>query len=290
MRRLIIIVARKNPRPNWTDKSVQDDEGYSAEEISQLRANETMQFTQEFSKKNWSVSSSNDDRITKRDDESDIGFVRRIVDHEASRTSKFARKLAESAGGLSSSTLAAINNNFGISRSLTDAVTSLRAVDSSVFHRKAEIESDFLARVPPALSFRNPIEDTNNILQEVTANLQKLGPVAAQTVELIASMNDTIVRMQSDYIRNAEHIEKQSMNATRLAAAGFVVSAIGLVLATYFSWQTLQDTREGAKGSDVWSAKIHGSLSEIAESSNKLIESAKPPSAAGSVVQAKGKP
>ena len=68
-------------------------------------------------------------------------------------------------------------------------------------------------------------------------------PLVAQGAEMIRGMNDTALRMQADYIANAVRADRQTNKAMWVAGLSLIVSAIGLVVSSYFSYQSYADAK-----------------------------------------------
>lgn len=109
----------------------------------------------------------------------------------------------------------------------------------------AEIQPQILRFDPPRIP-RNPILETNQILENLTGQIEGMRPLVAQGAELIRSMNDTALRMQADYITNAERSDRQTNNALRVAVLSLVVSAVGLIASSWFSYQSYADGKANA--------------------------------------------
>lgn len=107
---------------------------------------------------------------------------------------------------------------------------------------KAKIQPQILSFEPPRI-LKNPILETNQILENLTGQIEGMRPLVAQGAELIRSMHDTALRMQVDYIANAARSDRQTKNAMRVAVLSLVVSAVGLVASSYFSYQSYADSK-----------------------------------------------
>lgn len=94
---------------------------------------------------------------------------------------------------------------------------------------------------------KNPILETNQILEELATQIEGMRPLVAQGAELIRSMNDTALRMQADYITNAARSDRHTKVAMRVAVWSLIVSAIGLVASSYFSYQSYADAKASAE-------------------------------------------
>ena len=103
-----------------------------------------------------------------------------------------------------------------------------------------------ILNVPPMHFPKNPIHETNQILENLTGQIEDMRPLVAQGAELIRSMNDTALRMQGDYIANAARTDRQTRNATGIAVLSFIVSAVGLVASSWFSYQIYVDGKANA--------------------------------------------
>jgi len=125
----------------------------------------------------------------------------------------------------------------------------------------AEPRLDVLnSRMPELHIPKNPIHDTNEMLESVVRQIEDLRPMAAQAAQIIRSMNDTALRMQTDYIENAKVAGRQTRNAIWIAAVSLLVSAIGLGISSFFSYQSYVDVKEAGVKSD---AQINAFQSEI---------------------------
>jgi hypothetical protein len=63
-------------------------------------------------------------------------------------------------------------------------------------------------------------------------------------------MNDTALRMQADYVANAERTDRQTKNAVRVAVISLVISASGLIASFLFSYQSYLDSIAAGEKSD----------------------------------------
>lgn len=136
------------------------------------------------------------------------------------------------------STLDSIRRSIDASSHLQESIKTYAEIgstlDSTLASRMAMPRPHELM-LPPIP--KNPIHETNEILEELTTQLQDMRPLIAQGAELIRSMNDTALRMQADYIENAAKTAKQAKLAIWIAATGLVVSSI-------FSYLSYADSKE----------------------------------------------
>lgn len=111
---------------------------------------------------------------------------------------------------------------------------------------------------------KNPIHDTNAMLESVVRQIEELRPVAAQAAQIIRSMNDTALRMQADYIGNAKTAGRQTRNAIWIAAVSLLVSAIGLAISSFFSYQSYVDVKESGVKSDAQIKAFQNEIRDLA--------------------------
>ena len=113
-------------------------------------------------------------------------------------------------------------------------------------------QAQSVSKIPDMSPFhipKNPIHETNEILENLTGQIEDMRPLVAQGAEMIRSMNETAIRMQADYIANAARTDRQTRNATMVAVFSLIVSAIGIVASLWFSYQTYADGKVAAKES-----------------------------------------
>lgn len=139
-----------------------------------------------------------------------------------------------------------------------NAATSQIDVLGKKFAEEASLAERVLSQAPPepqvvsvpSMHFpKNPILETNQILENLSEQIEGMRPLVAKGAELIRCMNDTALRMQGDYIANAARTDRQTRNATRVAVMSLIVSAIGLIASSWFSYQTYADGKVAAKES-----------------------------------------
>lgn len=68
----------------------------------------------------------------------------------------------------------------------------------------------------------------------------------AQGAELIRSMNDTALRMQGDYVANAAESNDRTKKAMKVAVLSLIVSAVGLLASSLFSYLSYADGKANA--------------------------------------------
>lgn len=111
---------------------------------------------------------------------------------------------------------------------------------------------------------KNPIHDTNEMLESVVRQIDDLRPMAAQAAQIIRSMNDTALGMQADYIENAKTAGRQTRNAIWIAAVSLLVSAIGLAISSFFSYQSYVDVKESGVKSEAQIKAFQNEIRDLA--------------------------
>lgn len=164
--------------------------------------------------------------------------------------SQFAERWADAIKPLSSwnkgifkdSTLDSLRLNLGLSDQLRDTIQMFNksALDSDSFVAKPGLE---ITRAPVFKLPENPIVETNRRLNRVLEHIEGIRPVVSQSAELIGNMNDTALRMQADFMRNAR-------SGQRYASVAIVIAVLSLVTSSFFSWLSYIDGKESAKKND----------------------------------------
>ncbi len=103
-----------------------------------------------------------------------------------------------------------------------------------------------ILNVPPMHFPKNPIHETNQILENLTSQIEDMRPLVAQGAELIRSMNDTALRMQGDYVANAAESNDRTKKAMKVAVLSLIVSAVGLLASSLFSYLSYADGKANA--------------------------------------------
>lgn len=154
-------------------------------------------------------------------------------------------KLTKSASGnlFADTTLESVERNLGLSGDFQDTIDRYAlglAADKGELTQPILRTPEFQLPVFP----ENPIHETNEKLENVVRQIEDLRPMATKAAELIRSMNDVALRMQADYIKNAEASGRQTRNAIWIAAISLAVSAVGLVISSFFSYQSYVDGKQ----------------------------------------------
>ncbi len=191
--------------------------------------------------------------IEKLVDESSCDFIVRAFRHYAAEQKAQRMRMIESVSKpvFSEATLDTIRKNIDFSDQLQNTIS--KYTDSLKFDRPniAEPKLDVLAHPMPELHIpKNPIYETNKTLENVVKQIEDLRPMAAQAAQLISSMNDTALSMQVNYIKNSEDTGRQTKVAMYIAAAGLILTVIGLVISSYFSYKSSIDSNESSQKSD----------------------------------------
>lgn len=185
--------------------------------------------------------------------------VERMLAEEKDKWEKMTKLASQSFSA--NAAMEAMQRNHGASDQFREAIEKHTLDLPNAATSFAEPRLDVLnSRMPEIHIQKNPIHDTNEMLESVVRQIEDLRPMAAQAAQIIRSMNDTALRMQADYIENAKTAGRQTRNAIWIAAVSLLVSAIGLAISSFFSYQSYVDVKEAGVKSD---AQINAFQSEI---------------------------
>lgn len=180
--------------------------------------------------------------------------VERMLAEERDKWERMNQSLSQSLSA--SAAMEAMQHNHGIQDQLLDTIGKHTRNLPDIAPDVAVSRSNMLPPHIPELHIpKNPIHDTNAMLEGVVRQIEELRPVAAQAAQIIRSMNDTALRMQTDYIKNA----KTSGRQTRIA---IWIAAVSLAVSSFFSYQTYADAKDSSERND---AQIKAFQSEIRE-------------------------
>ena len=229
--------------------------GFTAEELLSVTNLELEAFAEKLVEKNKHLllKTHEGSDIGKSVDESACDFHVRAFRHYAAEQKAQWKRMIESVSKpvFAETTLDSIRKNLGLSDQLQNTIAkytdSLKADRLNFAERKLDV---FAHRMPALHIPKNPIYETNKTLENVVKQIEDLRPMAAQAAQLIGSMNDTALSMQVNYIKNAEETGRQTKIAMRIAAAGLVLTVIGLAISSYFSYQSSIDSNESGQKSD----------------------------------------
>lgn len=168
--------------------------------------------------------------------------VERILAEEREKWERMNQPLSQSLSA--SAAMETMQRNHGIQDQLLDTIGKHTRNLSDIVPDEAESRLNVLSPHIPEIHIpKNPIHDTNAMLEGVVRQIEELRPVAAQAAQIIRSMNDTALRMQTDYIKNA----KTSGRQTRIA---IWIAAVSLAVSSLFSYQTYVDSKESGEKND----------------------------------------
>jgi hypothetical protein len=133
------------------------------------------------------------------------------------------KNIAGPFSGLSKATEDALRQNLFLSERLR----GLTGGFETGLARSAEIEKPVfrLPEIPP-----NPAYETNARLNDVLDHMGEIGLLAAESANLIRSMNDASIRMLADFGRNAQRTEFYTKITITIAAASLGITALFSVL------------------------------------------------------------
>lgn len=248
-------MARRPVEGTADDHDPANNPRFTAEELTAVTDAELEEFAEKLVSKNkyLLLKTHEGSDIAKLVDESACDFLARAFRHYAAEQKAQWRRMIESVSKpvFAETTLDSIRKNFGLSDQLQNTIAkytdSLKADRLNITEPKMDV---FAHRMPELHIPKNPIYETNKTLENVVKQIEDLRPMAAQAAQLISSMNDTALSMQVNYIKNAEETGRQTKIAMRIAAAGLVLTVIGLAISSYFSYQSSIDSNESSQKSD----------------------------------------
>lgn len=279
LRWLLGKMARRPTVVNFNESDLIDGESLTSEQLTAVTDQELESFCEKVLQKNrFLVKSHGGKELKQAEGESSCNFLARAVLHRCTENKAQIDRIVQPATRqlFSESTLDSIIKSLTASNqfetliqkySAGSALDSLREGSAAFtqFDRLGKQYTDknsIAERVlsqeypehqisnPPQLhSPNNPILETNQILENLSVQIEGMRPLVAQGAELIRCMNDTALRMQSDFIFNTEESSRQTKKAMRVAVLSLFVSAVGLVASSWFSYQTYADGIVAAKES-----------------------------------------
>jgi hypothetical protein len=164
-----------------------------------------------------------------RDSDYLVRVVRRYLDEQRHRLSQITRPLS----GLFKDF--GLFKGFGLSKTTQDVIRENLFLSDRLGGLTGALNTDYArAFEPPAIRDipipENPIHKTNARLEDLLDHIAALRPLAAETANLIRSMNDASIRMLGDFGRNARRSEIYNWIIIGIAAVSLVVTAVFSVL------------------------------------------------------------
>lgn len=264
VRWLLCEIARKPAEGCSEDEHAIEGFRLVPEQLRSVTDGDLEQFADKVIQKNRYLLTTHDSRdLEKAPDESFCDFLVRAFRHHATEEKAQWERMTESVSNslFASATLKAMQRNIGLSDQLQDTIDKYTRDLSAPVPSLAAKNLDVLtSRMPEPPIQRNPIHETNEMLENVVKQMADLRPMAAQAAQLIRSMNDAALRMQADYIENAKTAGRQTRIAIWIAAVSLLVSAIGLAISSFFSYQSYVDAKVAGDRGD---AQIKAFQSEI---------------------------
>lgn len=132
--------------------------------------------------------------------------------------------------------------NLGASNRLGEIIKSMQGGVGAAAAGQATIRHEPLEFKMPPIP-RNPIYDTNEILEEVAAQIDQMRELAAATAEMQRTLNDTASAAVADFSSGAEATRKATRNGLWIAGASLAVSIIALIATIYMGWVQNKDTQ-----------------------------------------------
>lgn len=249
-------LARRSKNEDYKDDDPIDGEVLKQEELAVVSDESLEKFAEKILQINRFLVKTHEGKDLERaSNQSACDFLVDAIRHHQAEEQRQRQRLWESVTKpvFLESTLDSIRRNLDTSSRLEESIKKFSEFDSALGLTRA---SRFEVDRPPAIPAisKNPIHETNEILEVLATQIQSMRPLVAQGAELIRSMNDTALRMQSDYIVNAEKTDRQTKMAIRIAAAGLIISAFGFVVSSVFSYLSYSDAKDADKKFEALSA------------------------------------
>jgi len=223
------------------------------EQLSTVTIDELESFAERVVQKNrYLVKAHEGEELQRGEGQSACDFLAQAIEHSGREKKARIDRIIESASKpmFAESTLDSMKKSISASTQFEDLIKRYSIGASSIERSLVE------ARVEPRtfnlspIDFpKNPIFETNQILENLTDQIEGMRPLVAQGAEMIRSMNDTALLMQADYISNADRSDRHMKKAMTVAVFSLVVSAVGLIASSWFSYRTYADGKVAAKES-----------------------------------------
>ncbi len=180
-----------------------------------------------------------------------LNLFKSYIDENKKRQKKMFESL--SGGIFGKSTQEALLKNFDLSE-------QLRKTLEGVYGLSSDLKIEPLRSPLVGLTqINNPIVKTNEKLDQVAEILANSAPIAAQCASLIGSMNDAALKMQADYVKNAEETQWQTQLSILIATISLVVTGI-------FSYINYQDAKEDAKTKEEYIKQLKAEIELLKQS------------------------
>lgn len=263
-------------RRSVVERSNEDDStdahGLTEEELKLVADEELEEFSDKLIQNNkYLLKNHKGSDIEKSSDESACDFLVRAFRNYADKRSVPLVEMINSVSKpiFSSTTLGTIKRNLELSDQLQatiDKYTRGHSLTERMFAEEKERRGHMtqpVSNMSEPLTQRNPIHETNEKLECVVKQIEDLRPMAAQAAQIIRSMNDTALDMQADYIGNSVTAGQQTRIAIWIAAVSLLVSAIGLAISSFFSYQSYVDVKESGVKNDVQIKAFQGEIRDL---------------------------
>ena len=248
-------MARKVESPDFKDDDPIEGAAFASHELAAVSDAALEAFTEKLIQANrYLLRKAEGDSLEKADDQTHCEFLISAIKHsknESRRDVDQFLKLATSSF-LSGSTYAQIKKNLDASNLMQQSIKQFQDRTSLLNFPETQYPKVSDIHLRPMPEIRSPLLETNSILQDLASQINDMRPLITQGAELIRSMNDTAIRMQADYLTNATKSDRHTRNALWIAVISLVISAIGLVTSSYFSYKGLVDAgAEDKKSADL---------------------------------------
>lgn len=150
-------------------------------------------------------------------------------------------------------------------RSAGEGIPALSIRDLGIPIADTEAQKERLFRLS---DIRNPVFDTNKLLEGMAANSEQMVEVARLQADLIQSLADTATQALAEAASSSEKASqsaKLAEDSTRLAKVGVWVAVIALLVSVGVSLYAISDAREIAEGDDRQMRELIEAVKEVAK-------------------------
>ncbi|MFC7515042.1 hypothetical protein ACFQUU_08505 [Herbaspirillum sp. GCM10030257] len=251
--KLFSFSARKRTGDEKLDKHAKGD-ALTEEEVGSVTWEELDTFCKKFVEhRRYMLKSQTLGKLEKKPNESNMDFLVNAYRHYGKDKETHFKGMASRFLGqvLPASSLAALKINEAVSENLGRTIDGMR----STAHGSVKIRD--LPAAP-----RSAFAQTNGTLEEILEHHRETRTLLIESAQIIKSLNDTAVTLQTDYVVNNKKSGRATFIATFIAAASLLVSA-------YLSWITLKEAREGGKKTEEQLQQVHQDLQALIAAQKK---------------------
>ena len=280
-------LAKRPETENFQESDPIEGDSLTTEQLLSVTAAELEAFADHLLQKNlYLVKAHGGEELKREDGQSACDFLAHAFEHRSKEEKAQIDRLTQSAKGpfFVESTLDSIKKSLAASNQYEDLIKHYAAgatLDSIKKSLAASIQIESLEKSyaayspnesvlaipkvdPQFLRFeplpisKNPILETNQILENLTGQIEGMRPLVAQGAELIRGMHDTALRVQVDYVANAARSDRQ----TKIA---LLVAVLSLVASSFFSCKSYIDSKTAGEKAEAQIKVLEKGIATLVE-------------------------